>query len=46
VGISLASDDWKTRAGEASAQANLLRADLSYVLAKSELDVAIGAAPR
>jgi len=42
VGISLASDYWKTRAGEASAQANLLRADLSYILAKSELDVAIG----
>jgi len=42
VGISLNSEEWKTRAGEASAQANLLRADLSYVLAKSELDVAIG----
>ena len=42
VGISLNSEEWKTRAGEASAQANLLRADLSYILAKSELDVAIG----
>ena len=42
VGISLNSEEWKTRAGEASAQANILRADLSYILAKSELDVAIG----
>ena len=42
VGISLNSEEWKTRAGEASAQANLLRADLSYILAKSELEVAIG----
>ena len=42
----MASDDWKVKAGEASAQANLLRADLSYLLSKSELDVAIGAPPR
>jgi outer membrane protein TolC len=46
VGVSLASDDWKAKAGEASAQANLLRADLSYLLSKSELDVSIGGAPR
>ncbi len=46
VGVSLASDDWKAKAEEASAQANLLRADLSYLLSKSELDVAIGAPPR
>jgi outer membrane protein TolC len=46
VGVSLASEDWRAKAGEASAQANLLRADLNYLLAKSELDVATGAAPR
>jgi outer membrane protein TolC len=44
VGLILASDDWKTKAGEAYAKASLLRADLSYVLAKSELDVAVGSA--
>jgi outer membrane protein TolC len=46
VGVSLASEDWRAKAGEASAQANLLRADLDYLLAKGELDVATGAAPR
>jgi len=46
VGVSLASEDWRARAGEASAQANLLRADLSYLLAKGELDVATGVAPK
>ena len=46
VGLSLASDDLKTKAGEAYALASLLRADLSYVLARSELDVAVGSAPR
>src|SRR6266478_1913904 len=35
----------RTRTGEASAQANLLRADLNYLLAKGELDVATGVAP-
>jgi len=29
-----------------SAQADLLRADLNYLLAKGELDVAIGVAPK
>jgi outer membrane protein TolC len=43
VGVSLASEDWRAKAGEASAQANLLRADLNYLLAKSQLDVVIGA---
>ena len=46
VGVSLASGDWRAKAGEASAQANLLRADLNYLLAKGELDVATGAAPK
>ena len=46
VGVSLASQDWRAKAGEASAQANLLRADLNYLLAKGELDVATGAAPK
>jgi outer membrane protein TolC len=46
VGVSLASEDWKVKAGEASAQANLLRADLNYLLAKSALDVATGFAPK
>jgi outer membrane protein TolC len=46
VGVSLASDGWKAKAGEAYAKANVLRANLSYVLAKSELDVAVGSAPR
>ena len=46
VGVSLASEDWRAKAGEASAQANLLRADLNYLLAKSELDVATGVAPK
>jgi outer membrane protein TolC len=46
VGVSLASDDWRAKAGEASAQANLLRADLNYLLAKSELDVATGTPPK
>jgi outer membrane protein TolC len=46
VGVSLASDDSRAKAGEASAQANLLRADLNYLLAKGELDVATGAAPK
>jgi outer membrane protein TolC len=45
VGVSLASEDWRAKVGEASAQANLLRADLNYLLAKGELDVATGAAP-
>jgi outer membrane protein TolC len=44
-GVSLASEDWRAKAGEASAQANLLRADLNYLLAKGELDVATGVAP-
>jgi multidrug efflux pump subunit AcrB/outer membrane protein TolC len=46
VGVSLASEDWRAKAGEASAQANLLRADLNYLLAKGELDVATGVAPK
>jgi OMF family outer membrane factor len=46
VGVSVASEDWRAKAGEASAQANLLRADLNYLLAKGELDVATGAAPK
>jgi multidrug efflux pump subunit AcrB/outer membrane protein TolC len=46
VGVSLASEDWRAKAGEASAQANLLRAELNYLLAKGELDVATGAAPK
>jgi outer membrane protein TolC len=46
VGVSLASEDWRAKAGEASAQASLLRADLNYLLAKGELDVATGAAPK
>jgi hypothetical protein len=32
--------------GEASAQANLLRADLKFLFAKSELDVATGPPPK
>jgi hypothetical protein len=31
---------------EAYAQANLLRANLNYLLAKGELDVATGATPK
>jgi outer membrane protein TolC len=46
VGVSLASEDWRAKAGEASAQANLLRADLNYLLAKGEFDVATGVAPK
>jgi outer membrane protein TolC len=46
VGVSLASEDWRAKAGEASAQANLLRGDLKYLLAESELDVATGVAPK
>jgi outer membrane protein TolC len=46
VGVSLASEDWRAQAAEASAQANVLRADLNYLLAKGELDVATGAAPK
>jgi outer membrane protein TolC len=46
VGVSLASEDWRAKAGEASDQASLLRADLNYLLAKGELDVATGAAPK
>jgi outer membrane protein TolC/preprotein translocase subunit SecF len=46
VGVSLASEEWRAKAGEASAQANLLRAELNYLLAKGELDVATGAAPK
>jgi outer membrane protein TolC len=46
VGVSLASEDWRAKAGEASAQANLLRADLNYLFAKGELEVATGVAPR
>jgi outer membrane protein TolC len=46
VGVSLASEDWRAKAGEASAQANLLRADLNYLLAKGELDVATGTGPK
>jgi multidrug efflux pump subunit AcrB/outer membrane protein TolC len=46
VGVSLASEDWRAKAGEASAQANVLRADLNYLLAKGELDVATGVAPK
>ena len=46
LGVSLASANWRAKAGEASAQANLLRADLDYLLAKGELDVATGAAPK
>jgi len=42
----LASEDWRAKAGEASAQANLLHADLNYLLAKGELDVATGVAPK
>ncbi|HXR16942.1 MAG TPA: hypothetical protein VN777_12160 [Terriglobales bacterium] len=46
VGVSLLSEDWKVKAGEVSAQANLLRADLNYLLATSALDVATGFTPR
>jgi multidrug efflux pump subunit AcrB/outer membrane protein TolC len=46
VGVSLLSEDWKAKAGEASARANLLRADLNYLLAKSALDVATGLMPK
>jgi multidrug efflux pump subunit AcrB/outer membrane protein TolC len=46
VGVSLASEDRRAKAGEASAQANLFRADLNYLLAKGELDVATGVAPK
>jgi multidrug efflux pump subunit AcrB/outer membrane protein TolC len=46
VGVSLASEEWKTRAEEAHAQASLLQADLNFLLAKSQLDVAIGASPK
>src|SRR5258706_2658279 len=46
VGVSLASEDWRAQAGAASAQAKLLRADLNYLLAKGELDVATGVAPK
>jgi len=46
VGVSLASDDWAAKAAEASAQANLLRADLDYLLARSALEVAAGMAPK
>ncbi|MCU1259638.1 MAG: AcrB/AcrD/AcrF family protein [Bryobacterales bacterium] len=46
AGVNLASEDWRAKAGEASAQANLLRADLNYLLSKSELDAAIGAPPK
>lgn len=42
VGVSLSSEDWKVKAGETLARANLLRADLNYLLAKSALDVAAG----
>ena len=42
VGVSLASEDWSAKAEEASAQANALRADLNYLLAKSALEVAAG----
>jgi outer membrane protein TolC len=46
VGVSLASEDSKVKADEASAEANLLRADLNYLLAKSALEVATGVTPR
>ena len=46
VGVSLASEDRKLKAGEASALASLLRADLNYLLAKSALDVATGFLPK
>ena len=46
VGVSLASEDRKLKAGEASARANLLRADLNYLLAKAALDVATGLSPK
>jgi outer membrane protein TolC len=46
VGVSLASEDWRAKASEASAQADLWRADLNYLLAKGELDVATGVAPK
>jgi len=46
VGVSLASEDWRAKVGEASAQANLLRADLNYMLAKGQLDVATGVGPK
>jgi len=46
AGVSLASEDWRAKAGEAAAQASLLRADLNYLLAKGELDVTTGVAPK
>jgi hypothetical protein len=41
-----ASEDGRAKAGEASAQANLLRADSNYLLTKGKLDVATGATPK
>jgi len=43
AGVSLASEDWPAKADEASAWASLLRAELNYLLAEGELDVATGA---
>jgi hypothetical protein len=40
VGVSLASEDWRAKL---LLRPILLRADSNYLLAKSELDVAIGA---
>ena len=42
VGVSLASEDRRAQAAEAMARADLLRANLNYLVAKSELDVATG----
>lgn len=46
VGVRLASEDWRAKPGEASTQANVVRADLNYLLAKSEFVVATGTAPK
>ena len=37
VEVSLAFEDWRAKALEDFAQANLLRADLNYLLAKGEI---------
>src|SRR5258708_20323736 len=46
VGVSLASEDWRAKAGEASAHAHLLRAPFHYLLATGEFDVATGVTPK
>src|SRR5260370_26322184 len=46
VGVSLASEDWRAKAGEASAHAGVLRAALNYLPAQGGLEVAAGRAPQ